>query len=152
MELDDQTVEAIARDLWAFRIPAVWKRDVAFVKRAAPIFAEHLPDPRPTEAEVREALAIDYWHDSSFRRVLRDLGCFRPEPEPSSIMTGPRLSLGEVAPGLVEGLQHLVDEYGQRGVEGVLSQWSPAEPELVTVRRKISAYTDELMRVVTTYH
>ena len=36
---------------------------------------------------------------------------------------GPRLSLGEVAPGLVEGLQHLVDEYGQKGVENVLAQW-----------------------------
>jgi hypothetical protein len=82
MELDDETVAAIARDLWVYRTPEVWKRDVAFVKRAAPIFAKHLPDPRPTETEVREALAIDYWHDSSFRRVLR-LPVFRYRPKAS---------------------------------------------------------------------
>ena len=38
-----------------------------------------LPDPRPTEAEVRDAL-ISRDLDVHYRDVLRSLGCFRPEP------------------------------------------------------------------------
>jgi hypothetical protein len=90
-ELDDETVEAIAKALYA---EGAWCGNCAFCGWAscadcrkvcrtyANVAAKHLSALRPTEAEVREALAIDYWHDSSFRRVLRDLGCFRPEPEP----------------------------------------------------------------------
>jgi hypothetical protein len=81
MELDDETVAAIATELvWgAHKFRLINDGDI---RRLAAIYAKHLPDPRPTEAAVRESLSIDYWHDSSFRRVLRDLGCFRPEPEP----------------------------------------------------------------------
>ena len=51
---------------------------------------EALPDPRPTEAEVRSAVNQDrdlFLLDESHLRVLRSLGCFRPEPaaEPSQI-------------------------------------------------------------------
>ena len=38
-----------------------------------------LPDPRPTEAEVWDKVRV-YWGWDHAAEVLRDLGCFRPEP------------------------------------------------------------------------
>jgi hypothetical protein len=47
MELDNETVEAIAAE----GAPLVAGLDGMQVRALAPIFAKHLPDPRPTEAE-----------------------------------------------------------------------------------------------------
>jgi hypothetical protein len=70
--LDDATVEAIAQ------VMENWVRGCAGTEDVIAKVAAALPDPRPTEAEVREVLdEIDWTHQDI--AVLRDLGCFHPE-------------------------------------------------------------------------
>jgi len=77
-ELDDATVEAIAAEWEAWGGMPVNRKTIRAI---APIFAKHLPDPRPTEAEVYEGFRGDVpvrgW---DIWEYLRSCGCFRPEP------------------------------------------------------------------------
>ena len=78
--MDDTTVEAI----WEEGVMAkVDYLTIEAVERWLPIFAKHLPDPRPTEAEVSAAIETaggGGTQGGTWRTVLRELGCFRPEP------------------------------------------------------------------------
>jgi hypothetical protein len=79
MELDDETVEAIAAE----GAPLVAGLDGMQVRALAPIFAKHLPDPRPTEAEAKRGWINDWRED--LWPFLDSIGCFRPEPEPEMV-------------------------------------------------------------------
>ena len=75
-ELDDATVEAIAEALEPYDIPTgSWT--AAERLEPARAVAAALPDPRPTEAEVRQAWESRI-RDADFWQELAALGCFRP--------------------------------------------------------------------------